>query len=245
MGLSTFMNTTKKYHWFPFYYLDWMTDLNVQMLSHAEKGLYLDMLCSCFNEDGLPTDNAMLQRLFKCDADDLKMVVTLFHERDGKLHNKKLDEVRDAQAEVSKQKSKAGKKSAQARKAKALMDSTPVEHVLNPVATERQQNPTSRVEESRVEEIKDNTPLVEEVWSNTPKMGKSRSSKAKLTKAIDKADANRDQIMMGLRAWLDSDDWKKDDGQFVQGIHIWVNDCKWENPPPKKNLYDQGKSLKL
>ena len=87
--------------------------------------------------------------------------------------------------------------------------------------------------------------LVEEVWSVTPAFGRSRSSKAKLKKAIDKADANRDQIMMGLRAWCDSDDWKKEDGQFVQGIHIWVNDCKWENPPPKKNPFDPTKSLKL
>ena len=132
--------TTKKYHWFPFYYLDWMTDLNVQMLSHAEKGLYIDMLCSCFNEDGLPTDHKMLQRLFKCDADDLKMVVTLFHERDGKLHNKKLDEVKADQQSKSQQASDAGKKSAQARKAKALTEATDVQRTFN-------ENPTNRVEE--------------------------------------------------------------------------------------------------
>jgi len=218
--------TTKKYHWFPFYYLDWMTDLNVQMLSHAEKGLYIDMLCSCFNEDGLPTDHTMLQRLFKCDADDLKMVVTLFHERDGKLHNKKLDEVKADQQSKSQQASDAGKKSAQARKAKALTEATDVQRTFN-------ENPTNRVEKSRVEESKDNTPLVEEVWSNTPKMGRARSSKAKLKSALSKTTANRDQIMMGLRAWVNSAEWKKDGGQFVQGIHIWAKDCKWENPPPQ------------
>jgi uncharacterized protein YdaU (DUF1376 family) len=145
------MNNDKKFHWFPFYYQAWMTDMNVQMLSHSEKGLYIDMLCSCFNEDGLPTDHKMLKRLFKCDDDDLQMVVTLFHERDGKLHNKKLDEIKAEQAEVSKKKSVAGKASAQARKAKRLAEATPVEQPLKSVATEAQQNPTSREEESREE----------------------------------------------------------------------------------------------
>ena len=239
------MKADRKFHWFPFYYLDWMTDLNVQMLSHSEKGLYIDMLCSCFNEDGLPSDHQVLIRLFKCDKNDLEMVVTLFHERDGKLHNKKLDEIKGNQAEISKKKSKAGKKSAHARKAKALTEATPVEHVLNSVATEAQQNPTSTVEKSRVEKSKYNTPLVEEVWSITPRMGKSRSSKAKLKTALSKTKATRDEIMDGLRAWVDSADWKKDGGQYVQGIHIWAKDCKWENPPPQINAYEQNKSVNL
>jgi uncharacterized protein YdaU (DUF1376 family) len=170
------MSNDKKFHWFPFYYQAWMTDMNVQMLSHSEKGLYIDMLCSCFNEDGLPTDHKTLKRLFKCDDDDLQMVVTLFHERDGKLHNKKLDEIKAEQAEVSKKKSMAGKASAQARKAKRLAEATPVEQPLNCVATKPQQNPTSREEESRGENNTDNTIAsddVDRVWSAYPsKTGK-------------------------------------------------------------------------
>ena len=90
-----------------------------------------------------------------------------------------------------------------------------------------------------------NTPLVEEVWSMTPRMGKSRSSKAKLKTALSKTKATRDEIMDGLRAWVDSADWKKDGGQYVQGIHIWAKDCKWENPPPQINAYEQNKSVNL
>ena len=90
-----------------------------------------------------------------------------------------------------------------------------------------------------------NTPLVEEVWSITPRMGRSRSSKAKLKTALSKTKATKEEIMEGLRAWVESADWKKDGGQFVQGIHIWAKDCKWENPPPQINAYDQNKSLKL
>ena len=112
---------------------------------------------------------------------------------------------------------------------------------------ERQTNdkPIATNKNDKNEKNDKNTPLVEEVWSMTPKMGKSRSSKAKLKTALSKTKATRDEIMDGLRAWVDSADWKKDGGQFVQGIHIWANDCKWENPPPQINAYDQNKSVKL
>jgi len=103
-------------------------------------------------------------------------------------------------------------------------------------STGDQQTSNRRVtanKKNKKEKNEKNTPLVEEVWSITPKMGKSRSSKAKLKTALSKTKATKEEIMEGLRAWVDSADWKKDGGQFVQGIHIWAKDCKWENPPPK------------
>ena len=247
------MSDDKKFHWFPFYYLDWMTDLSVQMLTHSEKGLYIDMLCSCFNEDGLPTDHKMLERLFKCDADSLKMVVGLFHERDGKLHNKKLDKIKSEQAELAQKKSLAGKKSAQARKAKSLTKgntcSTPVQHVFNSVATEAQHNPTSTVQYNTVENTTDNIvgsddPLVL-IWSNSPKAARERSSRKQLKtewgKVKDKPGSA--QLLEALNSWNLSQKWQ--DG-FAEGIHRWVKNEGWYDlPAPKANPHDQNKSLKL
>ena len=48
---------SKKLHWFPFYYLDWLSDSEVAMMTYSEKGLFIDMLARCFNEGGLPADN--------------------------------------------------------------------------------------------------------------------------------------------------------------------------------------------
>lgn len=238
------MTTDKKFHWFPFYYQAWMTDMNVQMLSHSEKGLYIDMLCSCFNEDGLPTDHKMLKRLFKCDEDDLQMVVTLFHERDGKLHNKKLDEIKADQAEVSKKKSEAGKASAQARKAKRLAQATPVEHVLKSVATEPQQNPTSREEESRGEESKEKDTTASDdaialIWDNSPKIARERSSRKQLTEAWKKTKEKPDTATLqnALNSWNKSASWI--DG-YARGIHIWVKNEQWlDLPAPKRSKPNQ------
>ncbi len=144
----------KKLHYFPFYYLDWLSSSNVMMMTYEEKGLFIDMLCRCYNDDGLPDDDIKLQRLFKCDATVLKSVKEMFYSVDGLLKNKKLDSVCDDQSKMFADKAKAGKASAKARADKRLHKSTAVEHVLNPVATEAQQNPTNKTKQNRTKQSK-------------------------------------------------------------------------------------------
>ena len=223
--------------------------MNVQMLSHSEKGLYIDMLCSCFNEDGLPTDHKMLKRLFKCDEDDLQMVVTLFHERDGKLHNKKLDEIKADQAEVSKKKSEAGKASAQARKAKRLAQVTPVEHVLNSVATEPQQNPTSREEKSRVEKSKEKDTTASDDAERVYQAYPRKTAKQAGLKAINKAlkTMTAEQLVEHLTSYSES--VKEKDKQYLPHPATYFNQGRHLEPveiltKPKQQLFPSVGKLK-
>lgn len=142
----------KKLPWFPFYYLDWLSDSEVAMMTYSEKGLFIDMLARCFNEDGLPADEKKLIRLFKCDLEDLRECVKLFYKSDEKLFNKKLDLIKKEQRKVSRDKSKAGKASAEARAAKRLKETTGVQQVLNSVKTESQQNPTNTTQQNRTQQ---------------------------------------------------------------------------------------------
>lgn len=146
---------SKKLHWFPFYYLDWLSDSEVAMMTYSEKGLFIDMLSRCFNEDGLPADEKKLLRLFKCDADDLQECVKMFYKNGEKLFNKKLDSIKKDQKKISTGRSKAGKASAEARKAKRLTEGTNDEQVLNPVATNLQQNPTNTTQQNTVQQNTD------------------------------------------------------------------------------------------
>ena len=121
-----------KLPWFPFYYQVWMTDIAVRMLSNAERGIYMDMLCFCYSENGLPDDRKILDRVFSCEKEELDLLLTFFESRDGRLHHPKLDAIREDQGAIAKARSKAGKKSAQAKKDQALR-----------AEAEGQQNPTS------------------------------------------------------------------------------------------------------
>jgi len=144
----------KKLPYFPFYYLDWLSSSSVSMMTHEEKGLFIDMLSRCYNDDGLPDDNNKLQRLFNCSEELLESVKTMFYSVDGLLKNEKIESIIKDQQKMVKGKSKAGKASAKARAAKKLHQSTGVEHVLNSVATESQRNSTNRTEQNRTKQNK-------------------------------------------------------------------------------------------
>jgi len=80
----------KKLPYFPFYYLDWLSSSSVSMMTHEEKGLFIDMLSRCYNDDGLPDNQDKLQRLFNCDSKVLSTVSEMFYSVDGLLKNKKI-----------------------------------------------------------------------------------------------------------------------------------------------------------
>jgi|LakMenEpi03Aug12_release.lakeMendotaPanAssembly.Ray.scaffolds.fasta_scaffold289075_2 hypothetical protein len=77
--------------------------------------------------------------------------------------------------------------------------------------------------------------LVKTIWDNTPPKGRERSSKKQLEDALKKTLAKdrpgQAEIMIALEAWKASELWSKEGGQYVAGIHRWVNDRKWESPP--------------
>lgn len=145
-----------KMHWFPFYYLDWLSDSDVSMMTYSEKGLYIDMLCRCFNDDGLPNDDSRLLRIFKCSTEDLDECKKRFYENGEKLLNKKLQGIKKDQKKISKGRSKAGKASAQARKRKRLTQQTNDEQMLKSVETKPQQNSTNTTQHNTVQHNTDN-----------------------------------------------------------------------------------------
>jgi len=124
--------------------------------------------------------------------------------------------------------------------------------VDNKVVTRKQQGSNKEVTTTKNEKNdknEENEKNMMEIWNATPQTGRSRSSRDKLSKELSKigTTANQDQIMMGLRAWCASEDWTKEGGKFVGGIHIWVKDRKWENPPAaNQGMFNiSSKSVKL
>jgi hypothetical protein len=86
--------------------------------------------------------------------------------------------------------------------------------------------------------------LVNTIWKNTPPKGRERSSKKQLEDALKKIPAKdrpeQAEIIAALEAWKVTELWSKDGGQYVAGIHRWVNDRKWESPPEPATLKQSG-----
>jgi len=65
-------------------------------------------------------------------------------------------------------------------------------------------------------------------------MARQRSSKAEVRKHIGELGSRRptlDDMVASYRAWLKCEDWVKDDGQFIMGLHRWVKGGKFEHAP--------------
>jgi len=233
----------KKLHWFPFYYLDWLSDSSLAMMTYAEKGLFIDMLARCYNEDGLPADNKQLLRLFKCDQDDLNECVKMFYVKDEKLFNKKLDDIKKDQRKISTERSKAGKKSAEARKAKRLTKGTNVEQVLNFVEAKPQQNPTSTVQNNTVhnnkeKELKQKLESDFDIfWSDYPRPKGKQQAKKTFAKHIKEGVT----IEIICEA-MNKDESLRKEIEYIPYPSSWLNNTSWEDGEIKP-LEQQGQSM--
>lgn len=83
---------------FQFYARDWLADLNVRLMTPDQRGYYIDLLCFCWEKDGLPASVVELGRLvgLRPAAAErvLGPVVSRFVEKDGQLRMPRLDDYR-------------------------------------------------------------------------------------------------------------------------------------------------------
>ena len=104
---------------FMFYPADWLSDMKTRMLSWTARGLYIDLLCYCWREGYIPSDSKAIAQLSGCldmDAvESCKELFTLIQGDGSKMIHKRLLEERQKQLDHAEERSKAGKKGAEAR----------------------------------------------------------------------------------------------------------------------------------
>lgn len=78
----------------------------------------------------------------------------------------------------------------------------------------------------------------DEFWNSYPKkVGKQDAVRA--WKKIKPDAVLMGKIISGLNAWKDSDQWNKEDGQYIPYPATWLNKRKWEDEVPQKKQ-DRG-----
>lgn len=96
-------------------------------------------------------------------------------------------------------------------------------------------------QEKEKEKEKDSSPQAEEkeilseLWNQSPKMARQRSSKKQVIAAwrkIPKAERpNKEDLIKAINTWIRCDEWTREGGQYVQGLHLWIKAQKWEDLP--------------
>lgn len=75
------------------------------------------------------------------------------------------------------------------------------------------------------------------VWDAAPPKARERSSRVDCSVWWKKhrCEDIAETVLTGLEAWKASEEWTKDGGQFVPGLHRWLKARKWLEPPQPTN----------
>jgi len=80
--------------------------------------------------------------------------------------------------------------------------------------------------------------VILELWDMSPKPARARSSKKQVRDAwrIIKTKPGKQTLIDALKAWMLCPEWKRNDGQAIQGLHLWIKRERWEDlPEPTTN----------
>jgi hypothetical protein len=81
----------------------------------------------------------------------------------------------------------------------------------------------------------DAPPSLDPVWDAFPERGRRRSSRKKLHDAWKRIPAKErpsvQTLLDAIAAWKATEDWRKQDGEFVPALDRWIRDRKWADPP--------------
>lgn len=76
-------------------------------------------------------------------------------------------------------------------------------------------------------------PTLKAIWDAAPQPSRERSSKKRLAEAVAKVlkarkDISAEQILAAWMAFLRTPDARKEQGRFCPGIHVWLNDNRFD-----------------
>jgi hypothetical protein len=98
---------------FQFYPKDWLASGTVRRMSWAARGLFIELLALCWDNEGLPTESEDLRRMVRCQPGVWRRlwaeVKPAFVEQRGKLVNRKLSKLRTEMRKLSESRSAAAR----------------------------------------------------------------------------------------------------------------------------------------
>ena len=86
----------------------------------------------------------------------------------------------------------------------------------------------------REESIEEYSEEILTLWQSFPAKSRERSSKKKINDEWRKAKNKPplSEVIGKVKSWANGHEWKKDNGQFAPGAHLWIKDRKWESDTP-------------
>lgn len=231
---------------FQFYPNDWLSSTHVTLMTPAQEGAYIRLLCHAWADldCSLPDDDTKLAVLSRMGEGWLKGGSHLVRQcfvphphKEGRIVNERLLLEREKQRQWREKSIEGGIKSAKSRSKKTQ---PPLKGGSKMVATKTNSSSSSS--------SSNNTPIVPEAglegfehfWSVWPKhFRKGDKTKCSAHWKTHRLAERSGEVISHLDAWIESDQWNKDDGQFIPSPLSWLR--KWSPdaalpPSPKSDI---------
>jgi uncharacterized protein YdaU (DUF1376 family) len=205
---------------FQFYAGDFLSDLNVQMMTMAQRGIYITLLAMEWIEGSLPSNIQSLQILCRQHPnfeEDWSAIKHCFYEKDGRLYNRRLESERNNMISYRERMSNNGKKGANARwNGKAIAEPSNKEVEVR----------SKRSSGSKVKLY--NEEFENDFWSLYPRRDNKKRAKDKYV-SLRKSGIEKDIIIDGLKSYIKQ--WKNagTQSEFIPMASTWLNQERYDD----------------
>jgi len=232
---------------FQFYPGDWLSSPKIALMTPAEEGAYIRLLCYAWAdpECSIPDDDTILTNLsrlgegwLKGGSIKIRECFTAHPKKPGRLFNERLMEERKKQQAWRKKSQEGGKRSAASRALKAQTIQNEAEWwlkggstVVEPKANSSSSSSSSKKEDipaSRCEIPNGHQSSFGRFWSAYPKK-RDKKEAEKVWAKLQPDDALVTVILNAIEQAKQTPEWRKDRGQFIPYPTTWLNKRRWED----------------
>jgi uncharacterized protein YdaU (DUF1376 family) len=230
---------------FQFYPGDWLSSPKVALMTPAEEGGYIRLLCYAWADSDctLPDDDTILANLSRLSegwhngsSTILRACFIPHPKKPGRLFNERLLNERKKQDAWRKKSHEGGKRSAESRALKVQTGSRVVQPPFNrtaePKANSSSASSSSKKKEdiraSRCDVLNGHRASFDRFWSAYPKK-RGKGPAEKVWAKLQPDDSLVGEMLNKIDQAKRTPDWTKDRGQFIPHPATWLNAKGWED----------------
>lgn len=190
--------------------------------ANDELGAYLMLLIYQWNNGAIENDNEAIERISRTKIDRLKKVLKKFQITDDGLVNKRCDEIRRERERYIEGKSTAGKLGAEKRwHSDGTAMAQPLDMPCNPSPSPLPLPKPNKKHSSSTDDG------FGRFWSTYPRKIGKQAAKNAWRKAKGKPKV--DIIIEVVNQQKQTEQWQKDNGQFIPHPATWINQGRWDD----------------
>lgn len=231
MPTPTSKRTTPSFQFYPDSFL---SSSKVERMSMTERGIYITFLARCWQDNGLPTDMKVLAGFARMKPAQFERVwkggalSECFYERNGKLHNERLDKERKKQAEFRRRQSDNAARGWRSRGNAVAVPEHQPSGITRAVETEIESSSGSNSSKKKEEPLDVAFQGFQMAYPEARRKGGFLAQQAYIS-AVERAGSVA-ALFVALANHKASEQWSNP--KHIPGMDVWLREERWRQVLP-------------